>query len=363
METKHVIFQVVDSLSIGGSERMSVNIYNTLTKNKIENYLIVTRNNGPLSRFIENSNNVRFLNKKRALDLVSFFKLFKLIKKMKPSIIHAHQTSIYWVLIIKLVYPKLIVIWHDHWGFSDLLRDSDRKIIRMFSFLIDGVICVNVKIKKWNSAKLKIRDKSIIYIPNYPLLNLIEFKKSGEKTILCVANIRDQKDHPNLLKACSILKNQNVDFKLLLAGSLEDKVWVEKVNNLIIDLNLVECVKILGPVEDISQLLSFSDLGVLSSVSEGLPVSLLEYGLAGLPVVCTDVGQCREVLGDGEFGWLVPPKSPELLAIAIKESLMNQEISKIKAEKLSYNINKNYGSSGFLKKYINFINEFQTITC
>ena len=53
-----------------------------------------------------------------------------------------------------------------------------------------------------------------------------------------------------------------------------------------------------------------ADCGVLSSVSEGLPVSLLEYGMAGLPVIVTDVGQCAEVVGNGRFGRVVPPGKP-----------------------------------------------------
>ena len=224
--------------------------------------------------------------------------------------------------------------------------------------MLDGVICVNIKIKTWNLEKFKINNKSIVYIPNYPLLKLNKINKSESNTILCVANIRDQKDHPNLLNACSLLKKQNIKFKLLLAGSLEDEAWVEKIKKLVVSLKLTEEVEFLGAVDDISKVLSYSDLGVLSSVSEGLPVSLLEYGLAGLPVVCTDVGQCKEVLGDGEFGWIVPAKSPELLADAIKESLENTELSKIKSKKFNKNINENYGCYGFLKKYIEYINQY-----
>ena len=172
MIKKIKILQIVDSLDIGGTERMSANIYNTLTSNNIENYLVVSRQTGPIYNFITEKNNVFFLNKKSAVDFFAFYKLFKLIRSFKPSIIHAHQTSIYWAFILKLLFPRITVIWHDHWGFSDLLQDSDRKVIKFFSFLIDGVVCVNDKIKEWNIQNLKVNTSHIVYIPNFPLIQV-----------------------------------------------------------------------------------------------------------------------------------------------------------------------------------------------
>lgn len=351
------VFQIIDSLEIGGSERMSVNIYNTLTSNNIENFLVVSRKTGPLYHFIQETKNVVFLNKKGSLDILSFFRFYKLIRNYKPTLIHAHQTSIYWTFLVKLLCPRITVVWHDHWGLSDLLKDSDRKIIKYFSFLINGVICVNNKIKTWNINNLKVQKEAIVYIPNYPLVQQIqERKKTKKHTLLCVANIRSQKDHPNLLEACVLLKEQKIDFELLLAGSLENVNWVKKIKKRIIDLNLENDVTILGPITDISKILGKADVGILSSVSEGLPVSLLEYGLAELPVVCTDVGQCKEVLGNGEFGWIVPAKSPLRLAMAIKDALENRDLANLKASGLKKNIFENYGAKGFISKYLSLIN-------
>ncbi|NNC50922.1 MAG: glycosyltransferase [Flaviramulus sp.] len=356
MKSSYKILQIVDSLEIGGSERMSVNIYNSLTSNNIENCLVVTRKSGPLFSFISENKNVFFLNKKGVYDCHAFFNLIKKIKKYNPSVIHSHQTSIYWSFIIKLMFPKITLIWHDHWGNSDLLKNSDRKIVKYFSFLIDGVICVNEKIKKWNIRNLKLNMEFITYIPNFPLFKNIERKKTNIPTIVCVANIRSQKDHPNLLKACSILKEQEVNYKILLVGSLEDLYWVKKIKNLINEYNLNKNVVLLGPVTDICEVLSIADVGVLSSVSEGLPVSLLEYGLAGLPVVCTDVGQCREVLGYGKFGWLIPSRSPLELAEALKESLNDSRQAELKSLGLKKHIEENYSSNKFFKSYFEFVN-------
>jgi glycosyltransferase involved in cell wall biosynthesis len=356
MENNFKILQIVDSLEIGGTERMSANIYNTLTSNGIENYLVVSRKVGPIYNFIAEKSNVLFLDKKNTLDFFAFYRLFKLIRTIKPSIIHVHQTSIYWAFILKLLSPRIILIWHDHWGFSDLLKDTDRKVIQFFSFLLDGVVCVNYKIRDWNIRNLKVKQSQIIYIPNFPLVQVKQRVQNEIPILLCLANIRNQKDHLNLVEACAILKTEKINFKLFLAGSLEDKKWVEKVRRRVASSNLNEEIVFLGSVINISELLSKADVGVLSSVSEGLPVALLEYGLASLPVVCTDVGQCKEVLGNGDYGWVVPSKSPEALATAINEALFNRELANKKAIGLKNNINKNYGEGVFIERYFDLVN-------
>ncbi len=349
------ILQLIDSLEIGGSERMSVNMYNTFTSCNIDNHLVVSRKSGALYSFIKDKNNVTFLNKKGFFDVVAFLKLFKLIRNYQPSVIHAHQTSIYWAFFAKLLFPKKIIIWHDHWGFSDLLKDSDRRAIRKLSFLIDGVVCVNDKIKQWNINNLRVKEEHIKYIRNYPVFEKSAVKPTNVFTMVCLANIRDQKDHENLLKACALLNEEKLNFKLFLAGSLEDTSYVERIKKLIKTLKLNTKVEILGPVINISEILSNADVGVLSSMSEGLPLSLLEYGMAELPVVCTNVGQCSEVLGNGEFGWVVPPKSPKDLALAIKKVYKKPEEAHFKAMALKENILENYGAKGFVKVYFKLI--------
>jgi len=97
------ILQIVDSLNLGGTERMSVNIFNGLSTDNVENILVVSRNIGPLYNFISDKSRIHFLNKKNFFDLVAFFRLVKLVYRFQPTLVHCHQTSIYWVLDRKSV--------------------------------------------------------------------------------------------------------------------------------------------------------------------------------------------------------------------------------------------------------------------
>jgi glycosyltransferase involved in cell wall biosynthesis len=79
----------------------------------------------------------------------------------------------------------------------------------------------------------------------------------------------------------------------------------------------LRCVRFLGARPDIPQLLAASDLFVLPSLWEGLPMALLEGMAAGLPVIATDVAGSRQVVVNGESGLLVPPGDPTALASAM----------------------------------------------
>jgi glycosyltransferase involved in cell wall biosynthesis len=85
-------------------------------------------------------------------------------------------------------------------------------------------------------------------------------------------------------------------------------------------------VELLGARADVPDLLARSDVFVLSSRSEGFPVSVLEAMAAGLPVVATDVGGVGEAVEDGETGFLIPAADSEALAAALERLLVDGEL-------------------------------------
>jgi glycosyltransferase involved in cell wall biosynthesis len=115
---------------------------------------------------------------------------------------------------------------------------------------------------------------------------------------------------------------KNIDIKLLILGEGEDECKLKKQ---ITDLNLKNNVFLLGKKENIFDYLNVSNVFVLSSLWEGLPLSLLEAMACGLPVVATNVGGIPEVVKDGLSGFLVEPKNPTILAKKI-EYLLNLDI-------------------------------------
>ena len=101
-------------------------------------------------------------------------------------------------------------------------------------------------------------------------------------------------------------------------------------------------------------LLKEAEIGVLSSMSEGLPVSLLEYGLAELAIVCTDVGQCKEVVQN--FGKIVAPNDSEALAMGLLYYVSYKKEAKLDAKSFGQHIEQKYSFSSIAPKLLRIYN-------
>lgn len=135
----------------------------------------------------------------------------------------------------------------------------------------------------------------------------------GAFVVGTVARLAPEKDLGTLLRAFSTVVAAFPDARLVLAGGGAERPVLEALSR---TLGLDASVLFLGERRDVEALLPAFDVTALSSVREGLPLSLLEAMAAGLPAVATEVGGLPDLLSAGG-GRLVPPSSPETLAGAL----------------------------------------------
>ncbi len=351
------VLQLIDSLSPGGAEKMAVNIANALLPHVEGSYLCCTRQEGMLKEQLKPEVGYVFLNKRSSLDLKAILRLLKYIKKNKIDIIHAHSTSYFLAGLLKLSGARFKLIWHDHYGESDFLEKREIKILKRFSHLFAGIISVNTALKKWAHQNLRCKNvielKNFITAQNYTLKNDLKLKGAhSDFKIICVANLRPQKDHLNLLRAFELL-DPKLAVSLHLIGENPRTVYSASVLKEIENSIVSHKIHYYGIQTDIIPLLRQADIGVLSSRSEGLPLALLEYGKAGLPVVCTDVGQCAAVINN--YGSIVRKENPKMLYLGISRYLHNRLKMKQEAIMFQKEVEKNYSEKRILKIYMNFI--------
>jgi len=160
----------------------------------------------------------------------------------------------------------------------------------------------------------------------------------------------------NLVRAMALVVRRYPSAHLLLVGAHSDPAYsasssyFEAVKQEVARNSLGQNISILGQRRDISALLHVCDIGVLSSRTEGLPVSLLEYGMAGLPVVATQVGECEEVLDRGGAGLLVPPQSPRDLAKALLSLLDSRERRALLGERFLHRVQNLYSAKAIIER-------------
>jgi glycosyltransferase involved in cell wall biosynthesis len=336
------VIQLIDSLQPGGAERMAVMLANELSMVINKSFLCSTREEGLLLDTINENVSYLYLKKKGTLDLAAFRRLFIFISKNNIDIIHAHSSSFFIATVIKLFRPKIKVIWHDHYGYRKNENIRKYKVLRWCSKKFCAIITVSADLKIW--AEKHLKTKKVYFLNNFVSQKIV-FKREvflkghGGFRIICLANLRPQKDHMNLLKAFRLVKNQYNLASLHLVGEIHKDTYYKSLLSFIRDNNL-EDVYFYGVQKDTLGLMKDAKIGVLSSMSEGLPMSLLEYGLANLPVVSTDVGQCKEVIND--HGLVISPGNAESLASALLKYIENPMKRKEDALAFSNHIRSKY---------------------
>ncbi|MFT3894515.1 MAG: glycosyltransferase [Anaerolineales bacterium] len=143
--------------------------------------------------------------------------------------------------------------------------------------------------------------------------------------IICVGRLETIKGHQYLIEACSQLKAEHINFRCYLVGDGELSSRIQQEIN---RLGLASYVEMLGfqTHDKVAALLNEVDLLVLPSLSEGIPVAVMEGMAAGLPIVATAVTGVPELVENGVTGILVPSKDSAALAEAIRTLSLSPEL-------------------------------------
>jgi glycosyltransferase involved in cell wall biosynthesis len=141
-------------------------------------------------------------------------------------------------------------------------------------------------------------------------------RRASRFRIGMVARLEAHKDQPTLVRAAGVLGKRGLDCEVWLIGEGSRRFELEQ---LIAAEGLCDRVRLLGMRRDVPELLGQLDLFTFATTpDEGQGIALVEAMAAGVPVVASEVGACREVLDDGALGLLVPPRDPAALADAIE---------------------------------------------
>jgi glycosyltransferase involved in cell wall biosynthesis len=316
------ILQIIDSLEAGGAERMAVSYANALANQIDFSGLVATRNEGPLSQELDAKVSYLFLNKKRIVDIPSLLRLRQYVIQKKVNIIHAHGTSFFFAFLLKLTCPTLKLVWHEHYGERANQSKKDNLILCFCSLFFDAVFVVNHQLETW--VKKNLFAKKISFLPNFVNVQEKQFETTilkGEpgKRIVFLANLKIPKNHLAIVKVFKALKLEETDWSLHLIGNDYNNDYSDNLRTYIMTNSMENSVFIYGHRNDIPNILSQASIGVLSSTAEGFPVTLLEYGLARLAVLSTNVGYCSLIVKDGYSGLLFDPLNEEQIKGQLKK--------------------------------------------
>ena len=287
-------------------------------------------------------------------DLRAFVAIIREIRRFNPHIVHTHTTKAGVVGRIAAMLTGVPVRVHTFHGhvlrgyFSPAVTRLVAFVERMLARRTTALVAVGERVREeLLAAGVARRDRFTVIPPGVALPPVVDRAEarialglsSDGPVVLFVGRLTAVKRLDRLLEAFAEVRDRVPDAVLVVAGEgdLTDEVRL-------VATSLGDAVRLVGWQSDVAQLYASADLVVISSDNEGMPVTLLEAAMAGVPGVTTDVGSAAEVVEHGVTGLVVPPDAGALSA-ALVELLLDAERRSVMGRAAAERAAERFGSA------------------
>jgi len=336
------VIHLITTLTQGGAERVLSQVVPRPDEHPDERHIVVSLVPGGMfaDALVAAGVEVRDLGMRPGRDVVrGTLRLARLLRATRP---HTVVSWMYHASLLDLLARPLAgtarrarMVWMVRGSIHSLagLPWHTRSTVRLLGLLSKRpeVITTNSRTGRRHHARVGYRPQRWVHLPNgcdtaefFPddadrAAVRRELGITPDATVaICVARNHPQKDHPTFLTAAAAAADAGTHtfgasgpFELILVGSGTEVLGDRSRAGI--------RVHALGERRDVRRLLRAADLIVSSSLTEGLPNALLEGMASGLVPIATDVGDCRDVIGD--TGWVIPPADIEGLTLALSSML------------------------------------------
>lgn len=325
MTKKIHVCHLVYSFDIGGLERVIANCITDLDDEKYQHSIIALTEVGDFIKEIDKNVSIYALHKKKGTDFSTHVKLYHLLKEIKPDIFHSYNlATIEYQSIASLVGVNLQV-HAEHGRDSYDVNGTVKKyqiLRKLMSFFIDHFVCVSDDLHNWLKNDVAINETKLLNIVNgvdtdfyNPKLRDKTFGKdfSGKFIFGHVSRLHPIKNQQFLIKAFYKACKKNQEFSdnclLILVGDGPEKT---KLQALVKRKKLQDKVIFTGAQSNVRDYYSIFDVFVMSSIAEGIPMTLLEAMSMKIPHLVTSVGGIKEVILNRITGESVEDKDKRL---------------------------------------------------
>lgn len=317
----------IESLRPGGKERRLVELLKGLKQfTYIKAELVLTRKEIHYIDVLDLDIKIHIIERKFIKkDPRLFFKFYKIARTFKPDVIHVWGNMVAIYALLTKLFLKIYMV-------NSQITGAPAKPIKGLlgpglSFHFSDIIISNSMAGLYSYTPPPEKSRVIYNGFDFKRIEKLEnlqivrkhFKLSSKYIVCMVASFTELKDYETYIKAANMVlsKIKDVTFLCVGDGNYSDfKKLVDPENK--------RNIKFLGKQEKVESIMNVCDIGVLATYTEGISNSIMEFMALGKPVIATDGGGTKELIRDEESGFLIPQKSPEILAEKIK-SLLNDE--------------------------------------
>jgi len=388
METpKKKILFVITKSNWGGAQRYVYDLALSLDKSTFD-VSVIAGGNGLLAEKLQSAGIAvtsldsmqRDVNLKK--EFLSALELFKIFRKTKPDLVHLNSSKAggLGALVARLAGVKNIIFTAHAWAFNEnrgtlskmfisflhwmtvilshrtiAVSDSVKEQVIHMPFMKNKIEVIHLGMdtydfKEKEEARVSLRVKK----NSNSNLNLNEAEPENDIWVGTISELHPVKGIPYAIDAIALIRDERpeLNIKFYIIGEGEQRALIEKQ---IVKRRLESRVFLTGFIDEAKTYLKAFDIFTLSSLSEAFGYSILEAGLAGVPVIATEVGGIPEVID--EAGILIQPKSGRALAEAIKKLIdfpdERERLSKELTERVQTIFSKAEMCSKSLDVYLN----------
>ncbi|MBL4584168.1 MAG: TIGR03088 family PEP-CTERM/XrtA system glycosyltransferase [Pseudomonadales bacterium] len=336
----HIIFR----FDIGGLENGVVNLINQMPEDEYRHSIVCLTDYNPefFKRIIQATVKIHALDKRDGNDIGMFIRLWRLLRKIKPDLVHTRNVATLETQLVALLAGVSARVHGEHgWDMGDLSGGNRKYQIlrRAIAPFVSKFIALSRQSAQYLERDVKIAATRIEQIINGVDANLftaaphrLKHIPDGLQTQDCVifgtvGRLAAVKNQKLLLTAFITLMKEQPQFqhkaRLVLVGDGPEKNALLAILNL---SGLESSCFFIGASDEVAQWMRLIDVFVLPSLAEGISNTILEAMATGLPVIATDVGGNSELVIDGETGALVPVSDSNAMVACMKKYIDQPEL-------------------------------------
>lgn len=361
MRTK--VLEVIAELSSGGAERFVVDLCNEMSLKRPVTLVVLQKLDPTWFYVNEISDRVKVISLEKSVgfSFKTCIKFIRLIFKEKPVVVHTHLSALYYAFIAAFLFHCRIRFLHTlH---NDAIPEAENRFgiwVRKMLFYLKLVIPVTISEKSQESFSTLYRCKSFM-IYNGRDVSFLRDKKLAEQwkqyktstkttVLLNVASVQKSKNQLLLAKSVQHLINKGYDLALLIIGRIVDGSIAKLINDL-----GENRIFLLGERTNPRSYMALADVFCLSSLYEGMPITLIEAFSVGLIPVCTPVGGINNMIIDEKNGFLAQSLDEEDYVRALEKFLNLDEEEKNKMRQAAKQSYQSYTMEKCLANYENIM--------
>ncbi|GAO34858.1 sugar transferase [Sulfuricella sp. T08] len=330
-----LIVHVIYSLDVGGLENGLVNLINNMPRDRYRHAIVCLHSFTDFAKRIQGSDvPIYSLDKKPGKDLGLYVRLGRLLRQLKPDIVHTRNLAALEGQVVAAIAVSARRVHGEHGREVDVagLNIKYNLLRRMIRPFVHRYIAVSRDLEQWLIDQIGVEPSRIKQI--YNGVDSQKFRPwrvedpappwqaqlANDQHVIIgsVGRMAVIKDHLTLVRAFIMLIQQHPQLRettrLVIVG---DGPCRENCAQLLAEAGLSDCAYLMGEQNDVAELMRAMDIFVLPSLGEGVSNTILEAMATGLPVVATQVGGNPELVQASVTGRLIPADAPQAMAQAL----------------------------------------------